>query len=1219
MPTTLTERFRFFSSHQSSEPFHVVGFRGVEGLHRLFDFQIDLVCADAAVDTAALLAAPCRFEVTRDGDADPAVFSGYPAAVEQRGFFNGYAYYAVRLRPTFWKLSQIRQSAIFLGKKLEDVLRELMSSQPFFSFPHEFRLTAQDYPAPEFAMQYQETLYDYMCWRMEEQGAYFYFEEKDGADTVIFADAPQSHSTDGAPLLSYSPASGLEGDLREEVVVSFALTQTPLPRRVVLRSYDWRNPNKPVVGMADVDGNGLGDVYLSNEYVDNDNAASRLAAIRAEELRCRGRLFHGASSAPVLRPGRIFRLDRHYSDPFNRDYLVTEIAHEGRQDAFLSLGLGIPLREPGERLYYRNTFTCMEADVPYRPARTAPRSRISGVLRAFVAGDSTGARAEMDEYGRYKLTFPFDISGRTGGNASCWIRRAQPQVGKDSGLGLPLLPGTEVLVSFVDGNPDLPVIGGALANGETGSISGAGNANFQGLRSPGGNQITINDTDKKQGISLSTPAGSGLTLAAGSTESAILTSANVMQTAGIGMTQLASFGLSQISGYKLNNGVYGYGHAYFFTTFFEALAKMGSTAADSLGSSVAGSSVGKEIAAWSSTGLKALATALNASASIQSSKGMTPLKYGVSLLAKSDEARSLLQIFPNKAELLSVMVTYLTSLALKSAADVTNLGLEAGSAVPKTVYLDALETAMKTLYEKDNKVYTAYDESGRAARITSGCAAYEEVATDLVKAIATCDSAIATQKNTASEAMKTYEASTKGASDKTTMDAAVAGCVSKIAEQEQSKAKLSACLTALEKAWQDCCGKNSMSDAAYFYKNKIDAVRTFVTDDVLALIPELVSLVLFVQGYEKTNTLGGILLRTDDANITMTARDSIAMHSQRGILRNTRDLPRPDSPAMAPHHKKYTKTTTDALGKLEDYAPGEEADYVGVLTPFTPPPPLLYMGEMTYANAWGLEIQQGHATDFMREIDDLIWHIKDDTTTRRGDYIRQRATFLADATELEFRRNRWSYQHSEENAHIQADKNILLKSGNTAFNMSGTASQITAFATGDNALFGVLVSNNTMLSLDDHSWILGTAQNDNEVFLQGAANGIQINASPASVVVSNDQGVKISAGEGKATVSCNDANIGITPGGGGAVNIDKVQISGSAIKGTDNGILEIGNGAIKITGAKATITDVSRKFTDIENTLNDMKSKLEKSRKDAEQTAQAHVQGTAGTAGPQGA
>ena len=116
-------------------------------------------------------------------------------------------------------------------------------------------------------------------------------------------------------------------------------------------------------------------------------------------------------------------------------------------------------------MYYRNTFSCIESEVPYRPARKAPRSKVSGVIRAFVDGAGSGARAEMDEYGRYKLVFPFDISGRKGGNASCWIRMAQPQVGKDSGLSLPLLPGTEVIVSFIGGNPDRPVITGALPNG----------------------------------------------------------------------------------------------------------------------------------------------------------------------------------------------------------------------------------------------------------------------------------------------------------------------------------------------------------------------------------------------------------------------------------------------------------------------------------------------------------------------------------------------------------------------------------------------------------------------------------------------------------------------------------------------------------------------------------------------------------------------------------
>lgn len=1141
MPTTLTERFRFFSSHQSSEPFHVVGFRGVEGLHRLFDFQIDLVCADAAVDTAALLAAPCRFEVTRDGDAEPAVFSGYPAAVEQRGFFNGYAYYAVRLRPTFWKLSQIRQSAIFLGKKLEDVLRELMSAQPFFSFPHEFRLTVQDYPAPEFAMQYQETLYDYMCWRMEEQGAYFYFEEKDGADTVIFADAPQSHSTDGVPLLSYSPASGLEGDLREEVVVSFALTQTPLPRRVVLRSYDWRNPNKPVVGMADVDGNGLGDVYLSNEYVDNDNAANRLAGIRAEELRCRGRLFHGASSAPVLRPGRIFRLDRHYSDPFNRDYLVTEITHEGRQDAFLSLGLGIPLRDPGERLYYRNTFTCMEADVPYRPARTAPRSRMSGVLRAFVAGDSTGTRAEMDEYGRYKLTFPFDVSGRTGGNASCWIRRAQPQVGKDSGLGLPLLPGTEVLVSFVDGNPDLPVIGGALANGETGSISGAGNANFQGLRSPGGNQITINDTDKKQGISLSTPTGSGLTIAAGSEESALLHSGQLAQAAGTGFTQMASFGLSQFSGFKVSSGAYRFDRKAYWPAFTAALNSAAESIMDSLANNVAkGAAANRR--QWGASTAKTLATGLNALGDLLVGLDTPPLAYGGAMLAQDDLAKTLLQVSPGKGEMLSAALPYFLARLGDIASDTAEVIQKspAGkiSEEKKDAYVAALGNAMKALYNADGTTYATYEQPDTS----KPCDKYETVHAQLGTAIAACS-----PNSTDTDEEKKQKNSTKE--------------------------NLEQCSSALDSTYASFCTESNIEDEGedYYINQKNEAARSYLVDTVGNLLPEIVSLVLFYRGFHwkkaKRTRLGGILLRAKDRNITMTAQDAISMHSQRGILRNTRDLPRADA-----------DSTRQAMGQQQDYAAGEDPANFAVLAPYEIRP-VAPGHEMDGANTWGVEVRPGtHATDFMQEIDALDWRIMDDTTTRRGDYIRKRATFLADATELEFRRNRWAYQHSEENAHITADKQLTLNGGHAAINLQKTNAQNIAMLLGTRNDHGQLVlcseasaSNASTQALFSPTSLAVTCKPANVAnptarldMGDGVAN---LTAKEARLILEDNKACL----DGKGSkIVCSDQGISLEPANG-KVTLADIAFSGNKITGTRDGILTLGNGAIKITGASATI------------------------------------------------
>ena len=1136
MPTPLTERFRFFSPVQTEKPFHVIGFTGVEGLHRLFDFHIDLVCADAAVDTGKLLAAPCRFEVLRDDDAAPAVFSGYPAQVEQRGFFNGYAYYAVHLRPTFWKLSGIRQSAVFLDKKLEDVLRELMTSQPFFQFPHEFRLMARDYPKPEFAMQYQESLYDYMCWRMEEQGAYFYFEEKNGADTVVFADAPQSHSVENAPRLAYSPVSGLEGERREEVVVSFSLAQTPLPRRVVLRSYDWRNPNTPVVGMADVDADGLGDVYLSNEYVDNDADAARLATIRAQELRCRSRLFHGTSSAPTLRPGRIFRLDRHYNDAFNRDYLVTEITHEGRQDAYLSLGLGIPLRDAGEHLYYRNTFTCMEADVPYRPARTAPRNRISGVLRAFVAGDGSGARAETDQYGRYKLTFPFDISDRTGGNASCWIRRAQPQVGKDSGLSLPLQPGTEVLVSFVDGNPDLPVIAGALANGETGSISNAGNTNIQGLRTAGGNQITINDTDTRQGISLSTATGGGLTVAAGSTESSLLHSAHLSQVAGSGSAQLASFGLSQFSGFKVSSGAFRFDKNAYWPALCASLSDYGSAITNTLSSQQDDASTKNELD-WSTAGTKSLTTILNAIGSLAVGLNTAPIPYGGAMVAEDDMAKTLMQVSPGWGDMISAAVPYFAGRLTSLVTDSVTVGTTVKAADPKIAYMGALEAAMDELYESDQTAYKKYSDN-KSDYLAQACAAYDEVNQDLSNAMAS--------------ASKDTAATLKERQDE------------------------------LHRSWSAHC-QNNEDDLAYYKQKKHESGRSYMVSTLAALLPEIISQVLFYKGFNPKKKLGGILLRARDRNITMTAQDAVAMHAQRGILRNTRDLP--EAEILSPPAKKKNPSgdTESALGELRAFAPGEKADTLGVLEPYEDNTPGKNLkptrAGMDAAAYWGVKINQGkHATDFMRQdLDGIRWNLKDDEKT--GKHIRKRATFIADTTELHYMRNRWSCQHSEEDARISGDAKLFLGSGPSSVILYGKQRPdvprgIFLNTTADNAM--ITLRTKTDYALEK---FMDITQTPLQLELACRASN---NLPLTSLILKENLGFLYTGSSGslcdenravlgtkQSFVACVKDEVRIRAK---SICVGDIQLSGSEIKGTASGIFSLGNNAIKICGCSAPVS-----------------------------------------------
>ena len=225
MPEThYTAWFRFRSSAPAEDAFHVISFSGTEGLNTLFSFTIELASLNADIDAAAMLATEAEFAILREGAPD-AVFRGFPARVDQGGHFGDYTFYTVELRPAFWKLTRLVGSAVFLNKKIREAAAEVLHSQQFFRFEHEFRLT-RDYPAPEFAMQYGESLYDYLLFRMEQQGVYFYF-APDG-DRVIFADAPQSHQ-DAAAKLAYSPASGLDHARREEVLQSFAMARAPLP------------------------------------------------------------------------------------------------------------------------------------------------------------------------------------------------------------------------------------------------------------------------------------------------------------------------------------------------------------------------------------------------------------------------------------------------------------------------------------------------------------------------------------------------------------------------------------------------------------------------------------------------------------------------------------------------------------------------------------------------------------------------------------------------------------------------------------------------------------------------------------------------------------------------------------------------------------------------------------------------------------------------------
>ncbi len=497
------KRFNFFSAALPAETFTVVRFRGEEGLSRCYRFEVEVAAETADLNLAAVLAAPAALTVSRpEGDVP---FQGILAEFEQLHRFENYVFYRAVIVPRLWWLGLTHHNQVFLNQTVPQILAACLKDGGLSSLDFELRLQ-REYPEWEYVCQYGESHLAFMSRWMEREGIYYYFEQEVGRDKLILTDTKVAHGPlpDGETL-HYSSPSGMQYFHREEILFDLRCRQRRLPNRVVLKDYNYETPSLELSGQADVSPSGRGEVYLYGEHFRTSAEGTRLAGVRAEELLCRERVFAGSSTVPYLRPGYTFRVPDHYRADFNGTYLTTGLAHEGSQAAYLLAGLGGELT-PGEREpYYRNTFEAMAAGVQYRPARLTAKARLYGTLNAKVDGAGSGQYAELDGQGRYKVVLPFDVSGRKDGKASAWVRMMQPYAGVGHGMHFPLHKGTEVLLTFIDGDPDRPVIAGAVPNAETPSVVKDANQTMAAIQTGGSNKIAIEDKAGSERILMHVP------------------------------------------------------------------------------------------------------------------------------------------------------------------------------------------------------------------------------------------------------------------------------------------------------------------------------------------------------------------------------------------------------------------------------------------------------------------------------------------------------------------------------------------------------------------------------------------------------------------------------------------------------------------------------------------------------------------------------------------
>ncbi len=417
---------------------------------------------------------------------------------------DGRAFLRAVLVPRLWQLTQSLHSRIFTQQSIPDILKKTLEDGGLTSSDFSFQLTGQ-YATEEHVCQYRESGFAFFSRWMEREGLYYFFEHGDDGEKLIIADDKSAHEGLVPKPVRYFPLLGHDMSAGE-CLHTFLCRQRALPASVTFKDYDHAKPSLDVSGTAPVSATGAGEVHVHGARFFTPDDGKRLAKLRAEEMLARQQVFTGTGTALYLRSGYTFDLTDHPRAAFDATYLVTEVEHFGNQAARTPEMLRLTgLAEVAEDEVYRAEVTAIPATVQFRAEPRAVWPRIYGTEHGTVDGEADSEYAQLDDHGRYLVRFAFDESDLADGKASTRVRMMQPHGGGVEGWHFPLRKGTEVLFTFLGGDPDRPVIAGVVPNTEKPSPVTKANQTRNVIQTGGRNRLEIEDKKGFERITWTTP------------------------------------------------------------------------------------------------------------------------------------------------------------------------------------------------------------------------------------------------------------------------------------------------------------------------------------------------------------------------------------------------------------------------------------------------------------------------------------------------------------------------------------------------------------------------------------------------------------------------------------------------------------------------------------------------------------------------------------------
>lgn len=419
----------------------VRNYRGEEAISELFRYDLELYSANASLDFGQIVGQAITLQIALSNGSFQYV-NGIVGRFTQAGTDDRFTTYFAELHPWLWMLTMSADCRIFQNKSSLDIVKQIFSDLGFSDFSDK---TTGSYTARDYCVQYRETAFAFVSRLLEEEGIAYYFTHDASKHTLVLVDDSSSWST--CPGLTSARFVGRgPGYNSDDIVIDCALEQAVTAGQYKSDDYNFTTPATTLLATASgtdttrsiYDYPGIYSAQSDGETI----TSRRLAALEVPATTLRG-----SSLCRSFHAGATFTLAGHYRTNLNASYVLRRVAMRGTQDD------------------YSNSFEAFPSTTAFHPPLTTPRPVIAGTQTATVVGKA-GEEIWTDQYGRVVVQFHWDQLGTNDEKSSCWVRVAQGWAGNLWGsIFIPRI-GQEVVVSFLEGNPDRPLITGCVYNAQ---------------------------------------------------------------------------------------------------------------------------------------------------------------------------------------------------------------------------------------------------------------------------------------------------------------------------------------------------------------------------------------------------------------------------------------------------------------------------------------------------------------------------------------------------------------------------------------------------------------------------------------------------------------------------------------------------------------------------------------------------------------------------------